>query len=317
MSFRNVTSVGQALPCEILETNLIAWLNWNLLTIGGYFNITIPQSGVNYGGQPSILRAAVNPNYTNGQVWESYRKQWVWQNNVGYSPEPIQISGIFVNNVFQPTSGIGPYKFEVDYANGRVIFNSPISLSSKVKIEYSPNYYQIYNTACPFWRDIQRNSFRIDDSSFSISASGIWSKNPEQRIQLPAVIVQATNRIDNKPYQLGNLSYFHAQDFRFYTIAETDRDVKFVNDAIRSQGAQLVGLFDNNLLYANGVFPLNLDGSLNSSLNYPDMVNNYGWNRTWSFRDAKFQTADVDLGSSKNIPLFSSCIISTVEVITG
>lgn len=313
MSLINTTLVTDSLVSDQLETNLIYWLNYELLGTCAYYNISASTSGA-YGGLASKLRLSDDPNFSSGRVWESFRKQWVWQSGVQCSfGQPVQISGVYVNNVFRPTSGTDAYSFKVDYPNGRIIFTSGISTSSTVKAEYSCNHYQVYNSDSPWWYDVQRNSFRVDDASFLITASGFWSRPPESRIQLPAVIVKATANMNKMPRQLGNLACYHEQDVKFFIIAETNRDLKWMVDTITNQSEATHECFDVNRMVASGVHPLSSDGSINNiGLNYPDLVSRYSWNRTWYF--TKFRAWDAeDLTTKAGKPLFSAIINATVS----
>lgn len=311
MSLINTNLISDSLISEQLEGNIAFWLNHELLGVCAYFNVSLPSSGT-YGGSASRLRLSDDPNYNAGQVWESYRKQWIWQTGITCAIQPIQISGVYVNNIFRPATGVGPYAFTIDYPNGRIIFNSGISTSSTVKAEYSFNYYQIYNADSPWWKDIQRNSFRVDDNAFLITASGFWSKPPESRLQMPAVIVEGTSNMRKTPRQLGNHAAYHEQDIRFYIITETHRDMKWIVDTITNQYDVPHEMFDMNLIYASGVQPLNMDGSINNTgQNYPDLVKNFPYNRPWNFE--RFRSINNDgLATKSENPLFSSIIDATV-----
>lgn len=314
MALRNLTYFGESTISDNIETNLIYWLNYNLLNTGAFFNINISTSG-SYGGEFSRLRLSNDRNYTSGQVWESPRKQWVWQSSIESSVQPISISGLFVNNIFRPSSGIGPYSFEIDYPNGRVIFNNAIPTTSVVKMEYSFNYFQLYNSDNPWWLDLQRNSFRIDDSSFLISSSGFWAKPPQKRIQMPAIVVQATPEMKKIPYNIGNLDCFHEQDFRFYILTESNRDLKWVIDMITGQNEQLHPAFDTNKLWLSGVYPIDMEnGSLNvATSNYPTLIDDFPLNNVWSFKKFRGTYTDGIVGQNSNRPLFTAMIQATIE----
>lgn len=310
---RNVTYIGESTVSDNLETNIMYWLNYNLLNTCAFFNIQLSSSG-SYGGEASRLRLSRDSSYTVGRVWEGFRKQWVWQSGIEASAQPINISGVYVNNVFRPASGVGPYAFQVDYPNGRIIFDSAISTSAVVKVEHSINYYQIYNTDSPWWQDVHRNSFRLDDSAFLVSSSGFWAKPPEKRVQLPAIVVQTTPVMNKTPYQIGNLSHIHQQDFRFYILAESNRDLKWIVDTITGQNEEQHACFDTNKLWQSGVYPLNINGSLNNAtMNYPDLVRNYPWNRNWHFVKFKGWLPEGLTGQNANLPIFSAVIQATVE----
>lgn len=311
---RNISYIGQAGISEQLEANILYWLNYNLLNTGAFFNITLPTSG-SYGGEATRLRLSNDRNYTSGKVWEGNRKQWVWQDGLDTNAQPIQISGVYVNNIFRPASGVGPYAFDIDYPNGRIIFDTAIATSSVVKVEHSYNYYQVQNADTPWWLDLQRNSFRIDDASFLISSSGYWAKPPQKRIQMPSIVVQATPEMTKTPYQLGNFDCFHSQEYRFYILTESNHDLKWIIDFITGQNEQLNPAFDLNKLWLSGVYPINIvDGTLNNAtMNYPSLVNNFPLNNVWSFKKFRGWIPDGVIGQNSNKPVFSAVIQATIE----
>lgn len=314
MGLRNVKYIGESTVSDNLEANIISFFNWGFLNTCAFGNILLGTSG-NYGAvSASTLRRASNSAYTDGQVWEGFRKQWVWQSGTECPTQPINISGVYVNNAFKPASGVGPFSFNIDYPNGRIIFNSPISTSSKVKVEHSYNYIQLYNSDCPWWKDVQRNSYRIDDTFFSNTTEGIWAESPDRRIQLPAIIFQSTPIIEKEPYEIGNHSHYHRQQIRCYVITETNRDLKWISDVIAGQYEQMIGAFDANELYTSGVYPINMDtGSLNSAtMNYPDLVNKYSWNRPIRFLKLTGWIPE-GLSNTSSVPIFSAVLQLTLE----
>ena len=74
--FQKVAEVGNSLLNSELESNLKWYIDWGMLGIGGWTDVTIPTSGA-WGGTFDRLRPVQDPAYTDGQVWESSRKDWV------------------------------------------------------------------------------------------------------------------------------------------------------------------------------------------------------------------------------------------------
>ena len=67
-----------------LEENMKAYLDWGFLNIGAYVNVDIPTSGL-YGGTFHQLKTTDTPGYKNGQVWQSPKKDWVWESGFYYN----------------------------------------------------------------------------------------------------------------------------------------------------------------------------------------------------------------------------------------
>ncbi len=81
--FKAVTNIGDTFVMDELENNLKVYFDWAFLQIGGWFDVDIPTSGA-FGGDFSQLRLVHDDSYTDGQVWQGARKDWVWETGVNY-----------------------------------------------------------------------------------------------------------------------------------------------------------------------------------------------------------------------------------------
>lgn len=269
-------NVGESLLSEQLESNVTSWFQWGLLCKGGFGNVTIPTSGA-YGGNFHRLRLVDEPNYQLGQVWEGFRQDWVWETGVNYSAQPIRVSGVFVNGGFQPVTGVGSYAHKIDYRYGRVVFDTPLPESSVVTAEFSYRLFNFQPGSAPFWRQIQANSFRADQESF-LQTSGAWSVLAQNRVQLPAVVVQPIPKTRRVPHEIGNLTHRVRQDVLFHIIAETPTDVTWLHDIITAQQEKRIVGYDKNGVLRDERFGLSFDGSpATSGLTYPQLVDQYPW----------------------------------------
>lgn len=301
--FKGVSHIGDSLFTDQLQANLKTFFDWAFLEIGGFYNVYVSQSGV-YGGNQSRLRMADDPNYEQGKVWEAFRSDWVWETGIEYAQQPIRVSGIFINNTFFPANDS---TYKVDYPLGRIIFNTPISPSSVVECSYSYRYCQVKTADCPWWREIQENSYRVDRSDFLQSGSGAWSTMGQSRIQLPAIIIEPVPATTRTPFELGGLSQTVSQKVLFHIITETPWECGQLHDILTGQQEKSIILFDKNRMFASGVFPLNEYGSPNpSGKMYPELIKSnseggYGWK--------KMRFASTESFSSKALsPLFFSTI---------
>lgn len=267
-SFKSVRNIGKAEFKENLRDSVITFVDWGFLNMGSYYNINIPTSG-SYGGDAHSLRPIDDPRYTNGQVWEGFRKNWVWESGISQSTQPIQISGVFVDGAF---SGVGG-GYHIDYPNGRVVFDTAISTSSAVKVEYSFKMIDIKDANnIPWFRNIQQRSFRVDDSNFQIG-SGNWSSLADTRLQLPAIIVEMVDNREKTGYQIGNSSHWCQSDVLFHVLAEDDSYASRLSDALDKQEQKLIYLIDSDIMATQNKFPLNYQGSKNSNpLTYPALT---------------------------------------------
>jgi hypothetical protein len=268
---KNITHISDSLPMDQLEANLSSFFQWGFLGVGGFYNVNIPTSGC-YGGDLHKLRLVNHPYYTTGTVWEGFRKDWVWETGVSYSQQPIRVSGVYVNNSFVPVGSA----LSVDYPNGRINFTSPVSPSSTVTCSYSYRLYQIYTADNEWWQEFQTGSFRADDSHLLQQGSGSWDILAQNRVQLPAVVVEAVPRTDRFGRQLGG-GQIVRQDVVFHIFAEDRWHFKWLHDAISAQQEKRIGGFDKNKLFSLDRFPLDANGQPRASgLMYPDMINTAG-----------------------------------------
>lgn len=256
---------------QILEHNLINFLDWGFINKEGFYNVRIPQSGA-YGGDYSRLRPVVDARFTNGKVWEAARLNWVWESGLE-NRTPISISGVYVNNTFIPASG-GTYY--VDYPNGRVVFNTAISQSATVRVEHSYKWINVTSSQnVPWLRKVQPDSFRVDNTDF-LAGSGEYISYGQTRLQLPFVAVEIVDGY-YKGYELGG-SQLCYKVAKFYVVGE-DSIVDRIADVISQQNEKTIYLYDSNEIVENNRAPLTYNGSIASgALTYPDMLTNYLYN---------------------------------------
>ena len=138
-SLKGVSNTNRPNVIENIRDNIITFLDWGLINAGGYFNVSAPSSG-HYGGDAHVLRPVRDPRFTDGQVWEAYRSNFVWESGMGVGT-PVSISGVFVDDAFSPRNS-GHY---IDYVNGRVVFDTAQTVSSTVKLYYSYKYERIFD----------------------------------------------------------------------------------------------------------------------------------------------------------------------------
>ena len=269
---KGFTQIGDNTLTSMVQDNVIEFFDWGLINKGAYFNINIPTSG-QYGGDRHRLRLVDDPNYTEGQVWEAYRSNWVWQSGVDQSDAPVNISGVYVGGTFYPKTTTGDYAHHVNYPWGRVVFDSAISTSSVVTMEYSYKWINVtYSNSVPWFRELQSRSHRVDSGHFLQAASGDWSQLAGSRFQLPAIAVEMVARRSSKPYQLGGGQYVNT-DILFHIYAEDEYTRDKLVDVVSLQDDKTIYLFDTNRMTTDNRFPLDYRGAKASgALTYPDLV---------------------------------------------
>jgi len=266
---------------NVLLDNFIYFYDWGFLDRGSFYNITIPQSDI-YGGDRHKLRSATDPNYSDGQVWEAYRKNWVWESGISATTEqPIQISGVFVDDVFYAT-GNTTKPFYIDYTDGKIIFDSAQSTTSDVELEYSHKWVEVIPAeGVPFFREIQQGSLRSEEN-FQVSNSGGWAQLGQSRVQMPAIAIEVVPARSLEPYQLGGGQWVN-NDIIFYVVSENHWECANLVDSILYQNDRTIHLFDPTAVAISGVFPFNYRGELNENAIpsglYPNMIDDFFYHR--------------------------------------
>ena len=284
LPLKGISGVFDSTLNNDIQDGLIEYFDWGLLTKGNYFNVTAGETSPN-GEDMSRLRMSSNDSYAAGQVWEGFRKNWVWQSGVslqgftaplvGTNNTKPGISGIYIDNAFYPTTTTGTYAYHVDYFNGRVIFDNPIPTGSVVKAEYSYKYINVlYANNIPWYKQLQAKTLQ-PTASFLDSDDGPWNIPHESRAQLPLVAVEIVPTRTFKGYQLGGGQWVYT-DVLFHCIAEDEMTRNRLVDIISLQNDKNIHLFSSNKINQESRFPLDYRGTpVSGALRYPDLVAQY------------------------------------------
>lgn len=276
--FKGVNNIGQDLLLNVLESNFKMYLDWAFLHIGGWFDVDIGNESLYGVNQHSKLLPVSDPAYSDGQVWQGIRKDWVWETGVDYnSSSPHQIYQVLVDSVPVPKQD----NFIINYPLGRIIFNSPISIGSDVNLSYSYRFVQTHRSSdSPWFNIIQYSSFNTSNEDIQRTEDGEWSIGGNHRIQLPAIVIEPVARSRSRPYEIGNSLLWLEQDIAFYILAETKNDRNKLLDILRLQQDLTLQLFDTNLLSYNDNYPLDYHGDIkDNALMYPDIIDLYPWRK--------------------------------------
>jgi hypothetical protein len=306
---KHITQIGETLLTSQLESNLKTYLDWGLLEVGSFSNVSVPTVGA-YGGSFDRLRLVDDPQYNLGQVWEGARKDWVWETGLDYSIQPTDITGVFVGGTHYGT-GDATYGHHYNYPLGRVVFDSAINQDSVVQVNHAYRNVQTYIAdQAPWWDELQYDSFRVDDSTFNQTGSGNWQILANHRVQLPAVVVEAVPRRTFKPYQQGSVSNFVYQDVLFHIMAESRWWRNQLIDVISLEKDRTIWLYDNNLVASATGYPLDHRGMKTSNpIMYSELVESY------RFKRARFFNMVVTEMSSPTSRLHRGTVRATFEIV--
>lgn len=308
----NVNSIGENFLIEQLEDNIKSFLDWGLLNIGGFVNIKAPITGIN-DNLPHQLKQTNDPGFINGRVWQTFKKDIVWETGVDYNGySPINISGIKINNTLYPTpTGSGAYGYHINYPLGRVVFDKPTN-NINPTMEYSYRWCQIHKaSSSPWWSELQGDLIN-PNPQFLQKDKGDFNITANHRVQMPCIIIEPISRSDSKPWQLGGTDFMINQDILLHIFSERASDKNTLADIIRLQKHKTIWMYDIKKLVSSGVNPLDYRGTTNPSGKiYPDLVmdSNYRWYKCF-FKDVNI----MDMETANN-SLFWCTIRLTTEVI--
>ena len=276
-SLNGVENSQKSTLSNILLNNFTSFYDWGFLDKGGYYNVKLNNLDI-YNANKSVLKPIKIDGRANGSVWQTYRKNLVWESGVSKGA-PINISGVYVNNTFHSTGNI-TRPFNIDYRNGTVNFASGIPLNSVVKMEYSHKYIDVVEAdGVPFFREIQKDSFRADSPQFSLHGSGTWANIGQTRVQMPTVAINVSCPVDFAPFELGSHKQYVDNEVTFYVLTEKSWECKNIMDQISFQNDRNIYLYDTNKIAQSGAFPFDSNNYLapNATSNslYPHLVDNY------------------------------------------
>jgi len=189
----------------LLKSNLEYWLNDKLLREGLYRNITVGETDVYGDDMSKLIPITDDENFSNGQVWQSAFKNWVYEDGIpssvsGVAP-PVVASGITVDGTFYPEATTsGAFAHFIDFPNGRVVFLSPILDSSLVQGDLA-------------FKEITVDfAERFDNERMDLLTETAFKDNPQQdgtvaypskeQRTLPAIWIDFLDRT-NDGYELG------------------------------------------------------------------------------------------------------------------
>ena len=275
---KGFTNLGDSTITNHIRENLISFFDYGLLEKNNFVNISVPTTGY-YGGLEHVLRPVSDPRYTDGQVWEGFRSNWVWESGVGAFTSADNanpgVSGVYVNDTFYPASGAGDYAHHINHPLGRVIFDTAIATTGDVTCAYSYKYINVTRSDGLNWfREIQKRSERAESTNFE-NNSGSYATLADNRYQLPAIGIEVASSRKMKPYQLGGgQSVF--TDFLFHCVAEDGYTRDNLLDIVSLQQLKNLKAFNLNTLAESGTFPLDYRGvPVSGAMTYPDLLSNY------------------------------------------
>lgn len=315
-TLKGIDNVGEFTNSEIILHSLNAYFEWGFLDKGGFFNVRLNDTGPN-GEDYSRLRPVVEKGFTNGQVWEGFQNQWVWQSGVSYSSQPIQVSGVHVNGVYYPLSTSGTYSHTVNYPEGRIVFNSAISTSATVRVEHTHPWLHVTSVDnLPWLNNVQTYGLRSDSPQFLQAGSGAWESLARSRVQLPTIAIELANTTFH-PYELGGSSKYTRPLILVHVVAENKQECRRIADIIGNQWEKTIYTYDLNRMAQQNRFPLNYLGMITSgALSYPQLVVPVE-DGGFLYRKFSFIDAEIERVQSINTSIHTCTVRFKGELISG
>ena len=95
-SFKKVRHYGEPLVIRQLEVNTKHYFDWAFLKIGAWNNVDNSSSGI-YGGNFYNLREVDDSGYGDNRVYQSIRKDWIYETGVNYCSPLTPVSSVDYN----------------------------------------------------------------------------------------------------------------------------------------------------------------------------------------------------------------------------
>jgi len=297
---------------NLLEVNLKLYYDWQFLCIGAWNEVQVDNSGAY--GDYSKLRPVKDRYFTEGKVWESSRKDWVWETGVNYVDtastinDPLQIDNLSIDDVPAANS------YYTNYPLGRIVFDTPVSINSKVQIDRSERFVQVLRANdAPWWTELQYGTYEIDEQFLSYE-SGEWSIGSHHRIQMPCIIIECLPQGNNRGYELGGDSQIVTRNIAFHILAEDSVTRNNLMDTINLQGDLSFHLFDSNTLATDGDYALDYRGERTGSKMYTDFIDTQ-INGGHRYQPCRMTDSVISQVRQLHLRLFEATIRTTMEII--
>lgn len=232
---KGLQSFGESGLSEIITDNIINYIDFTFVKMGGYTDIQ----------KPSPLSKLYKVS-GDGKVWAAKRKNWIWEPGHGIVVDKVWVNGQIVTD------------FKVSYRDGCIYFNNPINSGALVEANYSYKYVHIYD-ADEYGVFNLDNNFEVDD--VFINTSKIYF--PDRRVQLPSIGIETLVNRTSSPYELGNYSQQVKTRVLCNILAADNKVAKRLADYLSYLQDRVIVLFDRDKAAEAGLSQ-NYDGTRNS-----------------------------------------------------
>lgn len=267
-NLEGINYYGQYSLEDIILYNIIDFVRYGLLEIGGYVNIAKDQT--NYlGNDLSRLNPIVGVSgVDNYKIYRGAKSDWVWETNINLKSTglvtPFVPSGIYVNNTFYPT-GTAPTgnAYVLDFTRGQVAFASGLTQNDIVQVPHALRMVDVHPI------DSQEFTQLAENWNQSAGTGNIYSIR--QYTNLPAVFIDVPSYSTIKGVQLGSRGKETDARIDFTIVSANPFDTHKLSSIFYMMETKSIPLYDLN----NITFALNDFGQIvNPSGTWPVLTQN-------------------------------------------
>lgn len=245
---------------DIILHNIISFISYGLLEVGGYYSISLGQQ--NYLGQDeSQLYPVSGQGITPYTIYKDRKNDWVWEQGIALKfsggTQPIVPTGITINGVSTSTG------YYIDYNKGQVVFNSPRSSSDIIKVPHTLRAISVYPA--------EENDYRFLSADWAkTSTTGV--ENLTYKAYLPCMSINITDFQTVRGKELGSRGKVTKCNLQFDMYATNSYELRKMTNFIYFMETKCVTFFD----YKNAPKPLNYRGEIiNSGSIWSNLIQNF------------------------------------------
>lgn len=295
MAFVKVSNFGNDTVTDIIGANIVSFIDWGLLDIGAYTNITNGTTdgfGIDY----SVMKPIEIEGMTFGSVWQTQRMNWVWETGMSVNT-PNSITGVTVNGTFYASDTTGTYEHYYNYPLGCVVFSSAIPTTSVVSINHSYKIVKVERSTSDEMLDRVQLGTIGKSTNFNADKKDDYNNHGKTRIQLPWIGVEMVSRQNVKGVELGNTLEYNDLSVLFHVLSEDDTMINRLVDIIKNQHRSRIYLYDTNLVATSNAHPLDYRGMpITGAKTYPELTAKTGDNgfRIDSYLGSSMKLMDIN-----------------------
>lgn len=278
---------------ENVEKNLISYIDYGFLDLGGFFNIDLNQSGDYVSNLSSLTKVVDNRGFT---YWAG-PKNWVYESGA-YSSGVNAPAQIYVNNNLYSLGSI-------NYKDG-CVYNIPATGTS-VKASFAYKWIKVDSANnLGYGKTIKVGQNRTDVSVIGRSGA------PELSVSLPFISIDVPPITSNKAYGMGGdlTPMIYKFKAKATIVSDNPSDVKRIADVLVKQEGFSINTYNANTVRSSGAEPLNSDGTLKSGKTHDQLSALYEWSPVF-FR----KITGSDLNNLSN-GLFETVVRFDLEVVS-